>query len=93
MTLKTFDPHLTLQAWLSPAYPVSGFAYSHGVEQAVARGDISNLDEAQAWVHMVLTQGSGRNDALLIAAAWRGEDVADLARARAVAQERLIEME
>ncbi|TIT41710.1 MAG: urease accessory protein UreF, partial [Mesorhizobium sp.] len=26
---------LRLMAWLSPAFPVGGFAYSHGLERAV----------------------------------------------------------
>ena len=30
------DAVLTLAQWLSPAYPVGSFAYSHGLEAAVA---------------------------------------------------------
>jgi len=31
---------LTLAQWLSPAYPVGAFAYSHGLEWAVRAGDV-----------------------------------------------------
>lgn len=77
-----------LAAWLSPAFPVSGFAYSHGLEQAVAEGWITDADSARDWIHDILTQGSGRNDAILLAHAYRGEDVADLTRALAGYAER-----
>ena len=30
---------LTLVQWLSPAFPTGAFAYSHGLEQAVASGN------------------------------------------------------
>jgi urease accessory protein len=29
---------LTLVQWLSPAFPVGGFAYSHGLEWAISEG-------------------------------------------------------
>ena len=34
------DPVLTLAQWLSPAYPVGAFAYSHGLEAAVEAGRV-----------------------------------------------------
>ncbi|MEO1551689.1 MAG: urease accessory UreF family protein [Pseudomonadota bacterium] len=91
--MPTVDPHLTLQTWLSPGYPVSGFAYSHGVEQAIAQGDIASDSQAEEWIALVIAQGSGRNDACLISAAWQGAPIAELARARAVAVERRVEMD
>ncbi|MEE4348227.1 MAG: urease accessory protein UreF, partial [Paracoccaceae bacterium] len=41
-------PHLlTLMQWLSPAYPVGGFSYSHGLEWAVAAGDVTDASGFQ----------------------------------------------
>jgi urease accessory protein len=31
---------LTLTQWLSPAFPVSSYAYSHGLEAAIASGAV-----------------------------------------------------
>lgn len=70
-----------LFAWLSPAYPVGSFAYSHGIEQAIADGALTDSASVQGWIGDILTHGAGRNDAILLAHAWRGEDVADLALA------------
>ena len=73
-------PHLvTLMQWLSPAYPVGGFSYSHGLEWAVHAGDVTDAAAVQEWLADILTYGSGRNDALLLAAAWRAEDDTQLA--------------
>lgn len=91
-------PHLvTLMQWLSPSYPVGGFSYSHGLEWAVAAGDVTEAAGFQAWLADVLEYGTGRNDAILLAAAYRAEDAATLAHVDAVARalapssERLLE--
>jgi urease accessory protein len=57
---------LLLQAWLSPAFPIGGYSYSHGLEYAVEAGAISNRAELQNWIEGILLFGAGRNDALLI---------------------------
>ncbi|WP_199257570.1 urease accessory protein UreF [Paracoccus binzhouensis] len=77
-----------LFAWLSPAWPVGGFAYSHGIEQAIAEGWLTGPDEVQGWIAEILRHGAGRNDAILLAHAWRGEDVAELALALSGCAER-----
>jgi len=56
---------LKLHAWLSPAYPVGAYTYSHGLEQAVSSGDVHDTASTQAWIIDVLELGSGRNDAIL----------------------------
>ena len=67
-----FDARLLrLLAWLSPAFPTGGFAYSHGLEWAVECGDISDGDTLRAWLADVLTHGSGRDDAILLRHAHR----------------------
>ncbi len=90
------DPHLlTLTQWLSPAYPVGAFAYSHGMESAVHQGWVSDEAALEAWLSDVLSDGTGKTDALWIWQAWRGDHpVAELdamARAWSPAQERLRE--
>ncbi len=73
-------PHLlTLMQWLSPAYPVGGFSYSHGLEWAVAAGDVTDAAGFQEWLADILEYGTGRNDAILLAAAYRAPDTAALA--------------
>ena len=64
---------LRLQAWLSPAFPTGGYAYSHGLEWAVECGDISDGDTLRAWLADVLMHGSGRNDAILLRHAHRAD--------------------
>ena len=61
---------LTLAQWLSPSFPVGAFAYSHGLETAFQNGQISTADALQDWLADVLTYGSGRNDCILLRAAY-----------------------
>jgi urease accessory protein len=91
-----FDARLlTLTQWLSPAYPVGAFAYSHGLESAVHAGWVQDADTLEAWLADVLAEGSGRTDALWIWLAARGErpdaELDALARAWQPARERLRE--
>ena len=68
------DPRLlTLTQWLSPSYPIGSFAFSHGLEAAIAEGWITDADTLQTWLAGVLTQGSGRSDAILIWTAYRAD--------------------
>jgi urease accessory protein len=64
-------PLFRLLAWLSPAYPIGAFSYSHGVETAVEEGFITNRPSLVAWLETVLGAGTGRIDGALFAAAWR----------------------
>lgn len=57
---------LLLQAWLSPAFPVGGYSYSHGLEFAVEAGALPDRAALQNWIEGILLFGAGRNDALLI---------------------------
>lgn len=87
---------LTLTQWLSPGFPLGGFAYSHGVEWAVAAGEIADAAGLKGWLEGVLAEGAGRVDAILLAQALRPE--ADhaaldaLGRALAPSRERLAEV-
>ncbi len=69
---------LRLLAWLSPAFPTGGFAYSHGIEWAVAAGDIRDAGSLRAWVEDVLRHGAGRSDAIVLRHAHRAAAVGDL---------------
>lgn len=85
---------LTLSQWLSPAYPVGAFAWSHGLEQAVAAGYVSDAAALADWLGAVLEHGAGRSDAILICAAHAADDiapVAQLAAALAPSRERRME--
>lgn len=61
---------LRLMTWLSPAFPVGSFAYSHGLETAIAEGTLRDAGGLQAYIVSLLTTGSAWNDALLLKAAW-----------------------
>lgn len=77
---------LPLLVWLSPAFPVGAFAYSHGLEWAVETGQVRDAATTQEWIADLLAQGSGRNDAVLLAAAWRAAADQDDAALRHVAE-------
>ncbi|MEM1286604.1 MAG: urease accessory UreF family protein [Pseudomonadota bacterium] len=72
-------------AWLSPVLPTGGFAYSAGLEQAVKDGLVRDETTLQWWLETLLTRGSFWNEALLIAAAHRGEEPVDSLAALAAA--------
>ncbi len=88
---------LTLVRWLSPAFPLGSFAYSHGLEAAVAAGDVRTASDLRDWVGDVIDHGSGRIDATLVAESLRGgadhAALAAVASAMAASKERLAETE
>lgn len=63
-----------LMAWTSPAYPVGGFSYSHGIEMAVEEGRLRKQADLVAYIASVLRQGAGRVDAVLFAHAHGAPD-------------------
>ncbi|MEO0773753.1 MAG: urease accessory UreF family protein [Pseudomonadota bacterium] len=91
------DPHLiTLTQWLSPSFPVGAFAYSHGLEAAVAEGWVKDGPGLEAWLRDVLLAGSGRCDAIWLRLGAGAEDLGALnalALAYAPAAERRMEAE
>jgi urease accessory protein len=66
-----------LMIWLSPAFPVGGYSYSHGLEWAVAEGGIADRLALLQWVEDVLVHGAGRSDVILLAEAWRAVAAGD----------------
>jgi urease accessory protein len=65
------DGLLRLLSWLSPAFPVGGFSYSHGLETAFDKGLIADAATTQRWIASILGHGAGWTDALLFLAAHR----------------------
>lgn len=82
---------IRLLTWLSPAFPVGAFGYSHGLETAIRDGRITDAGTLADWLSALITHGSGWADAVLLAAAHRGEDAAELAAALAPSLERQLE--
>lgn len=65
---------LRLMTWLSPAFPVGAFSYSHGIERAVHDGLIHDKASLQGWLADLMNHGSVWNDAVLFAASWGEAD-------------------
>jgi urease accessory protein len=68
-----------LLAWLSPAFPVGGFSYSHGLEWAIEDGTVKTAADLEAWVAAILRHGAGRSDGILLAHAHRAAVADDAA--------------
>ncbi|WP_170328614.1 urease accessory protein UreF [Ruegeria arenilitoris] len=97
MATPTDADILTLTQWLSPAYPVGGFAYSHGLEWAIECSAVTSVSEAGDWIADVVEHGSGRNDCVFLAAAYRADtpdklaEIDRTAQALSASSERLME--
>ncbi len=59
-----------LMAWLSPAFPVGAFAYSHGIECAMEQGLVHDRVSLTHWVAAIVGRGAGAVDAVLFREAW-----------------------
>lgn len=84
--IKGADPLYRLLAWLSPAYPIGAFSYSHGVETAVEEGLIKDRASLVAWLDSVLRRGTGAVDGALFAASWRAATEGDWPTFDAIAE-------
>lgn len=86
---------LTLTQWMSPAFPLGAFAYSHGLEAAIDAGGVSDGSSLSLWLSTVLEKGSGRSDAIILVHAMKPdadhEALTDTARALCASRERAIE--
>ena len=61
---------LRQQSWMSPAFPIGAYSYSHGIEWAVEAGDIYNRESLVDWLEADLHFGTGRNEAMFFLEAW-----------------------
>ncbi len=84
---------LLLLNWMSPTFPIGSFAYSHGLEQAIADGRLRDAETVEAWIADLLLHGSGWNDAVVFARCWDSdaEELNALALALAGSRERHLE--
>jgi len=69
-SIDTIHQTQVLTALFSPAFPIGAFSYSHGIEAAIAAGDVVDATSAHDWIATILLGGSGRNDAILMANAY-----------------------
>jgi urease accessory protein len=69
----SFEPVALLrqQSWLSPAFPIGSYSYSHGIEWAVEAGYIHDRESLVDWLEADLCYGSGRNEAIFFSEASR----------------------
>jgi urease accessory protein len=75
-----------LMTWLSPAFPVGGFAYSSGIEWAVEAGDIVDAASLRDWLGAMLADGSGFCDGVFLAQTHRVVEAGDDAGLRDIAE-------
>jgi urease accessory protein len=78
-TASTQPTLARLMIWLSPAYPVGGYSYSHGLEWTVEAGKVRDAATLGAWIEDVLAHGAGRSDVIFLAEAWRALAAGDMA--------------
>jgi urease accessory protein len=60
-----------LVTWLSPAFPVGAFAWSAGLETAIADRRVTSAERLQNWISGALGHGGVHTDAIVLAEAWR----------------------
>lgn len=62
---------IRLFSWLSPAFPIGGFAYSQGLETAIAEGRVKDSGQLAEWISGQIHCGSLHTDAYFLAIAAR----------------------
>jgi len=80
------DAAARLLTWLSPSFPVGAFSYSHGLEQAVEAGFVSDRSTLVGWIEGILRYGAGRLDGMCLLAAHRAAAASDHKRLLEVAE-------
>lgn len=68
---------IKLAYWLSAAFPVGSFAYSHGLEQAIFDEKITDAASLYDWLCLLLERGTAFNDAIFLRSAIRDWNNAD----------------
>jgi urease accessory protein len=77
---------MRLQNWLSPAFPVGAYAYSHALERAVEAGWVKDRASLVEWLEADLRHGGGRTDGIFFAQAWRAAEARNLTALAGVAE-------
>jgi urease accessory protein len=87
-----------LLTWLSPAFPVGAFAWSQGLETAIAVGRIETGSDLKTWLDGLMAHGGLKTDAIILAHAHRQhadaaklQGLADLVLALTASNERTLE--
>ena len=87
-----------LLTWLSPAFPIGAFAWSQGLETAIADGRVKVAADLKDWIGGSLAHGGLKTDAIILAHAHRAAadapqllELADLGFALTAASERHLE--
>jgi urease accessory protein len=62
---------MRLMSWLSPAFPIGAYSYSHGLERAVEAGIVHDRATLVDWLDADLRYGAGRADGIFFAQSWR----------------------
>jgi urease accessory protein len=75
---QTTSGFARLMIWLSPAYPVGAYSYSHGLEWAVEARQVTDAQTLGSWIEDLLVYGAGRSDVILLGEAWRALAVGDM---------------
>ncbi|WP_319532583.1 urease accessory protein UreF [uncultured Cohaesibacter sp.] len=66
---------IRLITFLSPAFPIGAFSYSHGLEVAIAKGTVKDQTTALDWLQALLLHGGGWSDAVLLSQSWQADDI------------------
>ena len=66
---------IRLLTFLSPAFPIGAFSYSHGLEVAISNGTVKDQRTALDWLEALLLHGGGWSDAVLLSLSWRAGDI------------------
>ena len=86
-----FDYHQLLLSWFSPSFPVGSFNFSHGLEAAIDYEFVYDKISLEEWIKHLIINGTGKTDSILLANAYNGEEVNQLAFALCPSKERWIE--
>jgi urease accessory protein len=85
-TTMTTDAALyRLMTWLSPAYPLGAYSFSHGIEYAVETRLVRDRETLRGWIAHAIRRGAGLADAALLAVAWRAANDDDATRLAEIA--------
>ena len=87
----TFDYHQLLLSWFSPSFPIGSFNFSHGLEAAIEYKFVHDKISLEEWTKHLIVNGTGKTDSILLANAYNGEEVNELAFALCPSKERWIE--
>ena len=68
------DDLYKLMTWLSPSFPVGAYSFSHGLENAIETGLVSDTKTARNSIRDLTLFGDGQADLVFLSAAWRAAD-------------------